>query len=218
MKRLFLALAVVLIFQVGGCSSGGDGRTAESKKAVDGLESTRQELVRAKGEVQQVNASLDRLAAGGNLEQTYKQYTKEVADVRTAAARARARARAQDMRERERQYVAKWEKEMEQVSSPELKQGAEQRRATFRQDFGRVTTAAQSARDAYQPYIRELTDIQTALANDLTPQGVGAAKPAITKAKSEGQTLVQRIDALIAELDNVSGSMSPTAGAQTSGK
>ena len=199
-----------------GCSSKGGGSTAESKKAVDSMRGTRQELVKAKQEVQQANASLDKLAAGGDLQQTYSQFTREVADVKAGG--DRARARAQDMRARGQQYVAKWEKEADQVSSPELKAGMEQRRAKVKQRYDEIKSTAQAARDAYDPYLRDLQDIQRALANDLTPGGVDAARGAISKAKAEGQTLQQRIDDLIAQLDEVSGSMSSSGGRQASSK
>jgi uncharacterized protein YukE len=200
-----------------GCSSGGGaGSTGESKKAVESIRGTRQELVKAKQEVQQANAALDKLVAGGNVGQSYSQFTKEVADVKAGG--DRARARAQDMRERGRQYVANWEKETEQITSPELKAGAEQRRAKVKQNYDEITSAAHAARDAYQPYLRDLQDIQRALANDLTPAGVDAAKSAIEKAKANGETLQQRLDTLIAELDEVGGSMSPAGERQAASK
>ena len=212
MKRLHSALKAVAVFALcgllAGCSSNGGGgtRTAESKKAVESLGSTRQELAKAKGEVQKTNASLDKLAAGGDLSQTYKQYTQQVAQIKAAG--DRSRVRAQDMSERGRLYVANWEKEMDQISNPELKAGAAERRAKVKANYDQIQTAAATTRDAYQPYLRNLQDIQRALANDLTPAGVESAKLAIDKAKTEGQTLVERLDMLIAELDEVGASMS----------
>src|SRR5215212_4867399 len=120
-----LFVSAGLILAAGCASKGGGGKTAESKKAVDSLQGTRQELVKAKTDVQQANAALDRLAAGGNVEQAYQQYTKEVADVKAAG--DKARARGADMRARGRQYVTAWEKEMDQISNAELKAGAAKR-------------------------------------------------------------------------------------------
>ena len=192
-----------------GCSSDKGGQTAESKKAVVSLKDTRQELVNAKAEVNDANMALDKLAAGGNLEQSFKQYTAAVKDVQAAGDRARARASA--MKENARQYVAKWEKEMDQVSSPELRAGATERRQKVKDNFDQITTAGRGVRDAYQPFLKNLQDIQRALASDLTPAGVDAAKSAIAKTKSEGVTLNEKLDALIAELDEVSGSMSASS-------
>jgi chromosome segregation ATPase len=198
-----------------GCGSDSGGRTAQSKQAIDSLRGTRQELASAKTEVQQANASLDKLASGGNLEQSYQQYTRQVAELKASG--ERARARGQDMRNRTRQYVAAWQKEMDQISSPELRAGAAQRRAKVQANFDQISSTARATGDAYRPYLQNLQEIQRALANDLTPAGIDAARPAIEKAKAQGDAVQQRIDALIAELDDVGGSMS--AGASTaSGK
>lgn len=218
MKRLSGSKIVAALFGcvlVAGCSSGG-GRTDESKKAVDSLSGTRQQLVKAKQEVQQANASLDKLAAGGNLEQSYSQFTKEVADVKAEGDRTRAKAK--DMRERGRQYVANWEKEMSEVSNAELKAGAEQRRAKVKQRYDQIESSARAAGDAYRPYLQNLQDIQQALAHDLTPAGVNSAKPAIAKARAEGVTLQQRLDDVIAQLDQVGGSMSSAGEPQSASK
>ena len=47
-----------------------------------------------------------------------------------------------------------------------------------------MATAA-GVRDSYQPYLRDLQDIQ-ALASDLTPAGIDSAKPAMEKRKKNG--------------------------------
>ena len=212
MKRLRgskIVAALLGSVLVAGCASDSGGRTDESKKAVESMHGTRQQLVKAKQEVQQANAALDKLAAGGNIAQSYSQFTKEVADVKAEG--ERARARAQDMRARGQQYVANWEKETSQISSPELRAGADQRRAKVKQNYEQISASARAARDAYEPYLRDLQDIQRALASDLTPAGVDAARPAIEKAKAEGETLQQRLDESIARLDEVGGSMSSSA-------
>ena len=117
---------------------------------------------------------------------------------------------------RGRQYVANWEMETEQITSPELRAGAEQRRcrveAELRPDHGdggggAGLVPAVPARPPGHP---------AALASDLTPAGIDSAKPAMEKAKANGETLQQRLDTLIAQLDEVGGSMSSSAG-QASG-
>ena len=210
-----VALSIVSTL-VAGCGSDNGGRTAESKKAVESLHGTRQELTRSKTEVQQTNASLDRLAAGGNLNQTYQQYAKQVSELKAAG--ERARVRGQDMRDRNRQYIAAWEKEMDQIASPELRAGAAERRSKVKQNFDQISATARAGADAYRPYLRILQEIQIALANDLTPAGVDAARPAIEKAKAQGETLQQHIDSLIGELDEVGASLSSSAAGQASSR
>ena len=207
MRTVLVMCGAAAVMLANGCSSDSGGRTTESKKAITSLADTRAELVKAKAEVNDANSALDKLAAGGgSLEQTFKQYTAAVNDVKAAGDRARARAQA--MRNNARAYVAKWEKEMDQVSSPELRAGAAARRQKVKDNFDAVQATGRSVRDAYQPFLKNLQDIQRALASDLTPAGVDAARPAIEKAKTEGVTLNQRLDALIEKLDDISSGMS----------
>ena len=216
-RSVVVVCGVVVGVLLTGCASKNEGQgtaTTESKKAVSGLKETRQELVKAKTEVNDAVAALDKLSAGTNLPQSYKEYSTAVSDVQAAGDRARTRAQA--MRENGREYVAKWEKEMDQISSPELRAGAADRRQKVKAHYDEVVNVGRSVREAYQPFLKDLQDIQRALANDLTPGGVSAAQAAITKAKAEGATLNERIDALIAKLDEISGGMSSTAAAQQS--
>jgi predicted nucleic acid-binding Zn-ribbon protein len=203
-----LTIGGVGAFAVGGCGSSGGKKSDSSAKAVSSITNTRNELVKAKTEVTQANASLDKLQAGGDVQKSFSQFSKEAGDVKAAGERARARAK--DMQDRGRAYIAAWEQEMAQVSSPELRASAEARRANVRESFGGISKAAHSTREAYEPYMKGLTELQTALAADLTPAGVTAAAPAMQKTKADGEVLNQRLDALIAELDKVGAGMGAT--------
>jgi predicted nucleic acid-binding Zn-ribbon protein len=207
-RRFGWTFVAVLAIAAGGCGSSG-GKSESSDKAVKSITNTRNELAKAKTEVTQANASLDKLSAGGDVQKSFGQFTKEANDVKAAGARARARAK--DMQDRGRAYIAAWEQEMSKVSSAELQASAEARRAKVRESFGGIRDAAHATRDAYEPYMKGLTELQTALAADLTPAGVTAAAPAIQKTKAAGDTLNQKLDALIAELDKVGAGMGMAA-------
>jgi hypothetical protein len=214
LRTLVVACGVMAGVLLTGCSSDNkDGQSAESKKTATGLKDTRSELVKAKKEVNDAIVALDKLSAGGNVQQSYKEYTTAVKDVKAAGDKARTRAQA--MRENSRAYVAKWEKEMDNVTNPELRAGAMERRNRVKANYDEILEVGRSVRDAYQPFLKDLQDIQKALASDLTPAGVSSANLAMGKAKTEGTTLNERIDALIAKLDEVAsgGTTSAPAGA-----
>jgi predicted nucleic acid-binding Zn-ribbon protein len=208
-RRFGWTFVAVLAIAAGGCGSSGGKKSDSSAKAISSITNTRNDLTKAKAEVTQANASLDKLSAGGDVQKSFSQFTKEANDVKSAGERARTRAK--DMQDRGRAYIAAWEQEMSQVSSPELRASAEARRAKVRESFGGIRDAAHATREAYEPYMKGLTELQTALAADLTPAGVTAAAPAIQKTKAAGDTLNQRLDALIAELDKVGAGMGAMA-------
>jgi hypothetical protein len=132
---------------------------------------------------------------------TYKNFTSAADDLRERA--ARAREQALEMRDNGRGYMQSWESEMDQVSSPDIRSSAAERRAAVRANYDRIAATARQARDAYQAYQKDLSDIRLALANDMTPAGVRPTEKVIGQAKQHGQVLQQRLDALSAEIDRV---------------
>jgi chromosome segregation ATPase len=203
-----LALAFAAAALPAGCAK--DEGRERSGKAVEGLRDTRAELANSEKQVDEVLAAAGAVqSAQGDLKPAYEKYKKEVAQTEDAA--DDARKRAQNMRNRSQEYQAKWQQEMSQVSSPELKAAAQARAAKVRGRFDMIQAKAQDARAAYEPFMRDLKDLQTYLSNDLTPPAVQAAGPVFDKVRSSGQVLKQKLDALEQELGDVAAEMSPAA-------
>lgn len=206
--RLLGVTCWCLAFAIG-CSSNGKP-SKESTQTVQGLGDTRKALVRAKEQVNETTAAMNALASGGgaDMKSNYARFSQALAE--TQRQREMARRRGADMREQADAYIAAWEREMAGVDNPELRAGAEARRQKVRANFESIRTAAQATRDAYEPYIKDLQDIEKVLAMDLTPQGVQTVRPAMDKANADARVVNERLDALIAQLDNVSAGMTPS--------
>jgi chromosome segregation ATPase len=204
-----LALALAATTLTAGCAKG-DGGQDRSAKAVDSLRDTRNEVAGAHKQVDEVIAASATLQAGqGDLKKAYDKYKKEVAETEEAA--KDIRKRADDMRARSHEYQAKWQEEMSKVTNPDLKAAAQARATKVRGRYDMIQAKAQDAKAAYEPFIRDLKDLQTYLSNDLTPGAVEAATPVFAKVQASGQVLNQKLDAFKAELDDVATEMSPAA-------
>jgi|GEM_PF-1851167 len=201
--RALIGLLCGVVIVVAGCETN-EGRQAKvARKAVTSLEDTREELVKADQEVNQALAAMDQLAAQPrDLKQAYRAFTTEVSD--TSKQSQEAHERAEEMRERWQEYIASWEREADRLASAELRAGATERRETVRENYNRLRDVASEMQAAYEPFLKQLRDIQRALSLDLTPAGVEAAKPAIETARQTGTQLKEQIDAFIDELDGVS--------------
>jgi len=200
LSGLLCGAAIVLV----GCQSS-EGRQAKvARRAISSLDTTRQELVKADLDVNQTLASMDELTTGQPqyLKQAYKAFTTEVSD--TAKQSREAQERADQMRDRWQDYIASWEKEVDRLDNEQLRAGATERRQTVRESYNRLRDQARELQTAYEPFLRQLQEIRKALALDLTPAGVEAAKPAMETARQTGANLKQQIDAFINELDAVS--------------
>jgi hypothetical protein len=192
--------AILLAVTLGaGCSS--SGRIDEGDKAIEGFQATRQRLQKAQEQVDATLASMNRLAAGGDMRKTYDAYCDNVDDLEQAG--ESAAKRAQKMRDNMQEYVAKWQSEMEQMDDPTIKAGLQQRRAAVSANFDRVRSTAQEARAAYDPFMARLQEIRKALSIDLSPNALPGLKPAMQKANAQGQTLKQKLVAMQGELDRI---------------
>jgi chromosome segregation ATPase len=217
--RVAIALLGSVVVILAGCKTN-EGRQAKvARAAVTSLDETRQELVKADQEVSQALTAMDQLAAQPrDLKQAYRTFGTEVTDASKQS--QEARERADRMQAQWQDYIATWEQQAESIASAELRAGATERRQTVRENYDHLRDAANATQAAYEPFLRQLRDIQRALSLDLTPAGVEAAKPAMETARQTGNQLKEQIDAFIEELDTVSAKRAalPSAPAPVAGE
>jgi len=201
LKRLAAGGMLVALVLAAGCATGGQAR--EVTRTVTSMQRTREELARAQVQVDDVLAAMNQLtlAAPENLPSAFKTFTSQVSQ--TVSQEQAARRRADEMRERWREYIDSWEKEIDVLTTPELRARAAERRQAVRANYGRLRDMARAMDDAYQPFLGYLRDIQRALSLDLTPAGVQAAQPAFELARKSGADLKTQIAEFIAEIDRV---------------
>jgi hypothetical protein len=210
MVRSTLVLVAALAATFGCGNKGQPAR--ESTRAIQSLADTRKALVSAKSQVESTLTAMNNLSGTGNLKTNFSRFTSAVDKTESDA--ARARKRAEEMRDSATQYISRWETEMQQVSNPELRASAAERRARVQSNFDDIQRTARETRDAYQPFMQDLQDVRKTLKVDLTPNGVQTVRPVMDKANADGRNLIQRLDALIAELDEVTAGMTPSGKAR----
>ena len=196
-----------------GCSSGGDKTTAgeqRSAAAVGGLKETRAELAAGKAQIDKTIAAMNAMRDNqGALPAEFAAFGEEIK--KTEAQSEKTRTRAADMRTRAKQYQEKWRDEMSKVEDPALRAAATARADKVRDRYDGITTKANEARAAYEPFMKQLKSVQTYLSNDLTPAGVQSASAVFDKATAEAKTVTEKIDAVIKELDDVASALVPAA-------
>jgi Protein of unknown function (DUF2959) len=179
-----------------------------TQTAADGLHAMSQELSSARQTVGETLTALQELSnAQGDLLAPFERYMRLREDVDQSA--ERIGQRGEEMRSRARDYITNWEVEVYGVEDTDLRAQAEQRRNRVRADYGKISDASRALRESMEPFRRQLGDLQTFLANDLTTAGVRAASASVQKATQSGQELQRRIDNLIVEVERVANSMTP---------
>jgi hypothetical protein len=119
----------------------------------------------------------------------------------------RARKDAEAMQQRGQDYLATWEKEMAQVSDPQMRSSAAERQVAVRATYRAIAETARGTQASYDSYMKQLQEIQKALANDLTPGGLNTVRPAIQTALTDGEALRQQLRAQSGQIDGVYAGM-----------
>jgi chromosome segregation ATPase len=202
-------LGVALSAGVAGCATEEEQAVKRAEQTAASLSDVLIEVTAGKKQLDATTQALGKLTSqtGGHLRPGFETYMKELARLQVQA--DRAKARADDLYARADAYIDKWQQDATKLQNPDLKKEAEVRRTKIKSSIAAIQTAARAAGDAYRPLLQDLTDIQTALSNDLTEAGIAAVKPTAATAIDDAGKLQSRIDALIAELNRVRDELSP---------
>ncbi len=181
----------------------------QADKTGAGIAAYRDEVLNGKKAIDATMASLDEVAASASADprKAFEKYSKNVDNLESTA--AKIKKRGQDMREQGQAYFTEWEKQLAEVKNPEIQQLAAQRKAKLNETFSSIKNVAEPLKAQFDPWMSDLKDLQKYLSNDLTITGIDAAKGLFTKARSGGMEVQKSMDALVAELNTVSATLTP---------
>jgi Protein of unknown function (DUF2959) len=204
---VLLTTAAAVVLTACGTTSG----YKQADKTGAGVAEFREEILNGKKAVDATMKALDGIAASATTDprKPFEQYAKSVANLESTA--NKARKRAEDMQQQGKAYFAQWEKQMAEVQNAEIRNLAAQRKAKLQETFDSIKKVAEPLKTQFGPWMSDLKDLEKYLGNDLTIAGVDAAKGLFAKTKSEGMEVQKSMDALVAELNTVSATITPAA-------
>jgi hypothetical protein len=189
-----------------GAGAGSGSQAAQGASAAMGASSIaqmRQDLVAGQQQIDRTLASLRKLTdpSTTDLRGAYDEYSNNLARMNDHSEKVSREANA--MRNDRNAYFAQWEAKLTEIENPTIRASAEQRRNKLRQSHERITTLSGEARDAYDPFMRDLQDVRKFLGGDLSRQSVSMLGDVQRKAAASGATVNQKIAAIVAELDAI---------------
>jgi predicted nucleic acid-binding Zn-ribbon protein len=199
-----LVLAAGTSLFLAGCKSAG---YQQADKTGEGIASFRDEVLNGKKAIDQTMVSLNGIATSASTDprKAFETYTKSVANLESTA--NKVRKRGQDMQEKGKAYFAQWEQQLAQVKNPEIQQLATQRKAKLNEAFDKIKEVSEPLKAKFDPWMSDLKDLQTYLSNDLTVNGIDAAKELFAKTRAGGMEIQKSMDALVAELNTISATI-----------
>ena len=205
-SRLLQVVLVSSALVWGGCSSTGVERaedTAESMQdSVANIEKGKTQIKKTMDSLKKVQES-----AGSDPRSAFKEYGDNVEDVKAAA--KKVRKTTDDMKDSGKDYYKTWQKQLSGMNNEQLKAISSARQAESQATYEKVVGAYNGVREAYKPFIKDLTDIQTYLSNDLTPGGISAIKPVADRAETNAAVLNDSLSALQANFSSMAAAIAP---------
>lgn len=205
-RRLFGAapLPLMIVFLAAGCATQGYKKADQTGT---NLQNFRKDIVEFK---QALDASLTRLnqvteAATTDPRPAFEAYSKSLTQL--GAVSRRADKRAQTLRTQGEAYFQQWQRELETISNPEIRQVAQERKDQQKQLFDRLDPLLKQMWGHYEPLFSDLQDLRKLLGQDLTPSGIQAASGLIRKNTELGGNVQSDLDEVARELGVISGGL-----------
>ncbi len=205
LKKAALITSAALL--LAGCGTTAGYKQADKTGA--GIAEFREEIVNAKNAIDQTVTALDQIAATANTDprKAFEQYSKSLSNLESAA--AKVRKSSAEVKARGQEYFKQWEQQLEQIQNPDIRKLAQEQKTKLQTTFDTIRTYAEPLKAQFDPWMSDLKDLQTYLSNDLTISGVDAAKSLFAKTRAEGAEVQKSMDALVAELNTVSATLTP---------
>jgi len=140
-------------------------------KAASSLEVMHGNSSKARAQIDTVLTSLDTMlnASPDHLRDAYDRYDSDVKQMNGYA--ADMRENDADLRSNGNAYLAQWQRDASNVSDPELRALAEQRRNQIARSSEAMRSKVTVAAGSFAGFLRDINDIKKVLGNDLTPVG-----------------------------------------------
>lgn len=192
------------------CATSAPDRAA---RAASSLEVMQQNSARARTQIDAVVSSLDTLlnAPADRLRESYDRYARNVRQMNEYA--DAIRENETDLRNNGNAYLSQWQRDASNISDPELRQLAENRRAEIAQSSQTTRSTLTSTVGTFETYLRDINDIQKALGNDLTPTGQANVKQTavVQRIQSEGERVQAALREAEQSIERLRSQITPTS-------
>ena len=142
----------------------------------------------------------------GDLVPKYKKFTTDVSNLKESA--ENVKDRVADMRKNGTAYLNAWDEQLAQIKNEDIKARSTERKQAVQKELNDIKKSYTEVQISFDPFMSNLTDIQTALGNDLTTGGVEAVKGAMETAEKHGTDVKSSLGKLAGEFRDLGVAMS----------
>jgi septal ring factor EnvC (AmiA/AmiB activator) len=203
MKKILFTLGLTTLLAV--------ATQASQEQLAQSIKDAHLETTRTDAQLKATLASLNELTkqSKGDLKPAYKAYCAEVA--KTEAAAGWTKTRVQWMASDGRTYFTNWQNTVNAIANQSLKKKAQKRLDAVKESYDKVEASLQQAGEKFRPFLSDLSDIQKALAADVTPGGVKAIKSTVSSANWNHQYVDKAVKSALKEMEKMEKALSSEA-------
>ncbi|HVU26656.1 MAG TPA: DUF2959 family protein [Verrucomicrobiae bacterium] len=211
MSNLALATALAVI---AGCAS---GNYQKGNSTASGLTDSANKIAEGNTKIDATLSSLSDLVNNpqGDLVSKFNKFNSALKDLQSSA--ADVKARVAEMRKTGNEYFAQWDQQLAAIKNEDIKSRSADRKAEVQKEFSDIKRSYTQVQMAYEPFISDLKDVQTALSTDLTVGGVTAIKGAADKANKDAAQLKSAMSDLSTQFKELGVAMAANAPAPQTG-
>jgi hypothetical protein len=208
-----VALALVLA-AVAGCASGNYQKGADTSAKII---ASADKITASETNITATVAALNDLVnvPQGDLVPKFANYNSCVNDLQTMA--NDINKRVDEMSKTGKVYFDTWDQQIATINNTDIKNASSQRKAAVMAQFTDIKRSYLETKMAFDPFMSDLKDVQTALSNDLTVGGVSSVKSAADKASGEAIKLKTSMDKLAGQFRDLGTAMAASGPAPQTG-
>jgi len=205
---IVLAAAVVLI---AGCASSGYKKAGSTSTS---LREAAQGIDKSNAQLDVVLAALSDLVnnPGADIKPQFKKFSSAMSKLESLANEVSGHAAA--MQEQGAAYFQKWDEELAKIQNEDIHTRSLDRKNDVAARFDKVRASYVQTKTDFVPFRSDLKDIRTALATDLTADGLASVKGVVNKANKDVSPLHESLDRLAADFKDLGISLSASTPAK----
>lgn len=184
-----LALAGI-VATLAGCKS---SPYEKANQAAENIQATADQIAGLPVQIDKTLASLNNIVdkPQADLRPQFKEFSSSLEDLHSTG--KDITAARQTMADRWKEVLAKWDEQVAQIKSEDIKARSEARKKEVADKLQAVKTDYAEAEVAAKPFMNKLRDIEKSLSIDLTPAGVAGLKDSVARINAEAEPLKKSI-------------------------
>jgi dGTP triphosphohydrolase len=204
-KGLLCTSLVSVAVIISGCSSSGYSKGGSASK---GMDKTGSQVEAVVTQTELTLTSLSNLVynPAPDLVPQYKAFAGATKKLNSLS--DNVDKQATQMKERADAYFAEWDAGMTNITNPDLRKTSESRRSEVSSAFDDVAESLGKSKDAFNPFLSDLKDIQQVLELDLTQGGIKSIQKTAKSAIAHGEDLRAALTEASGDIRDLAAKMS----------